>query len=227
MIAVNLAATSLTSASLLSLGDLIVPSTSSFARSAIASIIASLVNLPVLTMLATAVIILSSSIFAASFATVFIVEVGKSTPTCSRTTSTHAFAAPSLNLSVTALTFSAITAISASILNAGLDTVPSARYFARSAIVSTVKSLSRLAVLTASPNVSTTASSSIFAASFATVFIVEVGKSTPTCSRTTSTHAFAAPSLNLSVTALTFSAITAISASMLKPGLDTVPSARY
>ena len=169
----------------------------------------------------------SSSRTFASPTKVFMVEVGNNFAICSSTLSTYASAAPSSNLSVIALSFLAISAISASILKPGLDTVPSARYFARSVIVSTVSSVSNSAVTIAAPRVSTIASSSIFAASLPTVFMVEVGNSFATCSSIRSIHASAAPSSNLSVIALSFLAISAISASMLKPGLLTVPSARY
>ena len=105
--------------------------------------------------------------------------------------------------------------------------MPSARYCARSTIVSTVSPESNLAVVTAAPSVSIIASSSMFATSSPTVLIVEVGNSTAICSSTKSTQSSAAPSSNLSVTALVFLAISAISASILKPGFLTVPSARY
>ena len=163
----------------------------------------------------------------ASSANVLIVEVGNSFSTCSNITSIHLSAAPNSNLSVIALAFLAISAISASILKPGLLTVPSARYCARSTIVSTVSPESNLAVVTAAPSVSIIASSSMFATSSPTVLIVEVGNSTAICSSTKSTQSSAAPSSNLSVIALIFLAISAISASILKPGLVTLPSAKY
>ena len=94
-------------------------------------------------------------------------------------------------------------------------------------MVSTVSSVSKFAVSTAAPSVSIIASSSILATSLPTVFIVEVGKSTATCSSIKSTQSSAAPSSNLSVIALSFLAINAISASILNSGLLTIPSTRY
>ena len=204
-----------------------VPSARYFAKSVIVSTVLSVSNSAVLIASPNVSTTASSSIFAASLTNVLIVEVGNSFATCSSIKSTQASAAPSSNLSVIALVFLAISAISAFMLKPGLVNVPSARYLARSVIVLTVSSDRSFVTLNIAPEEPITASSSRSFASSVNVLIVDVGKRTQTCSSTQSTYAPAAPSSNLTATALVFLAISAIAASLLIPGLLTVPSAMY